>query len=65
MEADFFDPMLSGKTFATNSLKQTFMWEVWFDGQIVYSKIEHLSNIDEIDDLGHLQSNLQTYKKIG
>ena len=24
------------------------MWDVWFDDQIVYSKIEHLSNIDEI-----------------
>ena len=24
------------------------MWDVWFDGQIVCSKIEHLSNIDEI-----------------
>ena len=27
---------------------QTFVWDVWFDSQIVYSKIEHLSNIDEI-----------------
>ena len=25
------------------------MWDVWFHGQIVYSKIEHLSNIDEIN----------------
>jgi hypothetical protein len=24
------------------------VWDVWFHGQIVYSKIEHLSNIDEI-----------------
>ena len=24
------------------------MWDVWFDSQIIYSKIEHLSNIDEI-----------------
>ena len=35
-------PMLSRKAFAT------FVWDVWFDGQIVCSKIEHLSNIDEI-----------------
>ena len=26
------------------------MWDVWFGGQIVCSKIEHLSNIDEITD---------------
>ena len=25
------------------------MWDVWFDGQIVNSKIEHLSNIDKIE----------------
>ena len=24
------------------------MWDVWFDSQIVCSKVEHLSNIDEI-----------------
>ena len=24
------------------------MWDVWFHGQIVYSSIEHLSNINEI-----------------
>ena len=24
------------------------MWDVWFHSQIVYSNIEHLSNIDEI-----------------
>ena len=40
--------MLSRKTFATNSLKYTFVWDVWFHGQIVYSSIEHLSNINEI-----------------
>ena len=27
------------------------MWDVWFHGQIVYSNIEHLSNIDEIDEI--------------
>ena len=48
MEADFFDPMLSRKAFATNSLKQTCVWDVWFDGQIICCKIEHLSNINEI-----------------
>ena len=26
------------------------MWDVWFQGQIVYSNIEHLSNIDEISN---------------
>ena len=41
-------PMLSRKAFVTNSLKWTFVLDVWFDGQIGYSKIEHLSNIDEI-----------------
>ena len=40
--------MLSCKAVATNSLKKTFVLDVWFDGQSVYSKIEHLSNIDEI-----------------
>ena len=39
---------LSRKAFETNSLKQTFVLDVWFHGQIVYSNIEHLSNIDEI-----------------
>ena len=40
--------MLLRRAFATNSLKQTFVWDVWFDGQNVYSNIEHLSNIDEM-----------------
>ena len=40
--------MLSRKAFATNSLKSTFVWDVWFHSQIVYSTIEHLSNINEI-----------------
>ena len=35
-------------TFATNSLKQTFVWDVWFDGQIVYFNIEHPSIINKI-----------------
>jgi hypothetical protein len=48
MEADFFYSILSRKAFATNSLTYTFVWDVWFDGQIVCSMIEHLSNIDEI-----------------
>ena len=48
MEADFFDPMVPGKTFATNSLKYKFMQDVWFGRDCVCSKIEHLSNIDEI-----------------
>ena len=46
MEADFFDPMLPCKKFATNSLK--FMQDVWFGCDCVCSNIEHLSNIDEI-----------------
>ena len=32
-------PMLSRKAFATISLKQFFLWDVWFGGQIVYSNI--------------------------
>ena len=35
--------ILSRKEFATN-----FVWDVWFDSQIVCFKIEHLSNIDEM-----------------
>ena len=27
------------------------MWDVWFDGQIVCDKLEHLSNIDEIHSI--------------
>ena len=30
--------------------KFIFVCDVWFDGQIVCSNIEHLSNIDEIND---------------
>ena len=40
---------LSRKTFATNSLKLNFVWDLWFYDQIVNSTIEHLSNIDEIE----------------
>ena len=40
--------MLSRKTFATNLLKQTFVLDVWFHSQILYTKTENLSNIDEI-----------------
>ena len=29
-------------------IEVNFVWDVWFDGQIVCSKIERLSNIDEI-----------------
>ena len=51
--------MLSCKAFATNSLKLTFVWDVWFDGQIIYSKIEHLSNIDETRvGTEHVEDNL-------
>ena len=39
------------KAFATNSLTKIFVWDVWFDGQIVCSKLEHLSNIDEMRNL--------------
>ena len=28
------------------------MWDVWFDDQIIFSNIEHLSNIDEIRNQG-------------
>ena len=28
--------------------KDIFLWDVWFHGQIVYSTIKHLSNINEI-----------------
>ena len=41
-------PLSSHKTFATNSLKYTFVWDVWLHGQIVYSMIEHLSIINEM-----------------
>ena len=52
-------PMLSCKAFVTNSLKLTFVWDVWFDGQIIYSKIEHLSNIDETRvGTEHVEDNL-------
>ena len=44
----FFGSYVTTQGIATISLKQTFEWYVWFDGQIVYIKIEHLSNINEI-----------------
>ena len=48
MEADFFDPMLPRKTFATNLYESKFIYDVWFGRDCVCSNIEHLSNIDEI-----------------
>ena len=42
-------PILSRKTFATNSLKLTFVWDVWFLGQIVYFKIEPPSIINKMN----------------
>ena len=35
------------------------MWDVWFDSQIVCSKIEHLSNIDEM--YGNSNSTLKRF----
>ena len=35
------------EAFTTNSLNQMLVWGLWFNGQIVWSKIEHLSNIYE------------------
>ena len=32
-------PMLSSKAFATNSLNQTFLYDVWFHSQIVCSNV--------------------------
>ena len=46
----FFDPMLSRKTFATYSLKLTFVLDVWFGCDCVCSNIEHLLNNDEIKE---------------
>ena len=40
--------MLSCKAVATNSLKKTFVLDVWFGCDCVYCKIKHLSNIDEM-----------------
>ena len=40
LEADFFDPMLSRKTFATNSLNLNFVLDVWFGSDFVCSNIE-------------------------
>ena len=48
LETDFFDPIISWKTFETNSLKLIFVLDVWFGCDCVCSNIEHLSNIDEI-----------------
>ena len=49
--------MLSRKAFATNSLKQPFVWNVWFHSQIVCSKTQSTPNdsnssvqIDQIKD---------------
>ena len=36
------------RCFHTRHCQQTFVWDVWLDGQIVCCKIDHLSNIDEI-----------------
>ena len=41
-------PMLSRKTFATNSQKYFFLWDVWFECQIVCFKIEHLWIINKM-----------------
>ena len=49
IKADFFDPMLPRKTSATNSLKNKSILDVRFGSDCVCSKIEHLSNINEID----------------
>ena len=35
------------------------MWDVWFHYQIVYSNIEHLSNIDEIMSEGYPMLHLE------
>ena len=43
-------PMSSRKTFATNSLKKTFVWDVWFHHQMVYSNIEHPSIIKKMNN---------------
>ena len=37
------------------------MWDVWFHGQIVYSSIEHLSNINE---MRNLQEQAFCYQKL-
>ena len=45
-------PMLSRNAFATNSLKQTFVWDAWFYSQIVCSKTQSTpSNSNSIIDL--------------
>ena len=36
----FFQPMLSRKTFTTNSLVQKFLLDVWFGRDANYSKIK-------------------------
>ena len=41
-------PITSRKTFATNSLKLNFLWDVWFLRQIDYRTIEHPWIINEI-----------------
>ena len=42
------NPMLTHKTFETNSLKQTFVLDERFDRDCVCFNIERLSNIDEM-----------------
>ena len=55
-------PMSSRKTFATNSQKLIFWWNVWFLSQIVYSKVEHpwiinKMNIENYDFIYVVQKN--------
>ena len=52
--------MLSRKAFATNS----FVWDVCFHGQIICSNIEHLSNIDEIQETIIAYENWKKQKNI-
>ena len=49
----FFDPMLSHKTIATNSLKQNFLQDVWFGRDADYfntqtTPIDSNSSIDRL-----------------
>ena len=50
----FFEPMLSRKTFATNSLIQNFLYDVWFGRDANYSSTQSTPNdsyssIDTLD----------------
>ena len=56
----FFDPMLSRKAIATNSLKQTFVWDVWFHGQIVCCKIQSTP----IDSNSSIDANSSSFHSI-